>query len=145
MSLADRRLCHTLTAEHGTDGRFGWQSALEFLRSQHREKDVYKRQSNGSPLFFPVNFVNRYSEFIRLFRLSEMYLTKNSKVVLGLSGGAPDSVRCARLVRCELAALGIRRRCTNKKHQTVRWCTGLSGESSATNSSLSGKGYAAYD
>lgn len=38
--------------------------------------------SNGSPLFFPVNFVNRYSEFIRLFRLSEMYLTKNSKVVL---------------------------------------------------------------
>lgn len=27
MSLADRRLCHTLTAEHGTDGRFGWQSA----------------------------------------------------------------------------------------------------------------------
>ena len=28
MSLADRRLCHTLTAEHGTDGRFGWQSAL---------------------------------------------------------------------------------------------------------------------
>ena len=29
MSLADRRLCHTLTAEHGTDGRFGWQSATE--------------------------------------------------------------------------------------------------------------------
>ena len=28
MSLADRRLCHTLTAEHGTDGRFGWQSAV---------------------------------------------------------------------------------------------------------------------
>lgn len=28
MSLADRRLCHTLTAEHGTDGRFGWQSAI---------------------------------------------------------------------------------------------------------------------
>ena len=27
MSLADRRLCHTLTAERGTDGRFGWQSA----------------------------------------------------------------------------------------------------------------------
>ena len=25
--MADRRLCHTLTAEHGTDGRFGWQSA----------------------------------------------------------------------------------------------------------------------
>ena len=28
LSLADRRLCHTLTAEHGTDGRFGWQSAF---------------------------------------------------------------------------------------------------------------------
>jgi len=28
LSLADRRLCHTLTAEHGTDGRFGWQSAV---------------------------------------------------------------------------------------------------------------------
>ena len=30
MSLADRRLCHTLTAEHGTDGRFGWQSAEKY-------------------------------------------------------------------------------------------------------------------
>lgn len=30
MSLADRRLCHTLTAEHGTDGRFGWQSAIGY-------------------------------------------------------------------------------------------------------------------
>jgi hypothetical protein len=47
----------------------------------------------------------------------------------GLSGGAPDSVRCARLVRGELAAaLGIRRRRTAIIHRTVRWCTGLSGE-----------------
>jgi hypothetical protein len=38
----------------------------------------------------------------------------------------------------ELAALGIRRRRTTIIHRTVRWCTGLSGESSATNSSLSG-------
>jgi hypothetical protein len=38
----------------------------------------------------------------------------------------------------ELAALGIRRRRTAKNHRTVRWCTGLSGESSAANSSLSG-------
>jgi hypothetical protein len=38
----------------------------------------------------------------------------------------------------ELAALGIRRRHTAKNHWTVRWCTGLSGESSTTNSSLSG-------
>jgi hypothetical protein len=56
----------------------------------------------------------------------------------GLSGGAPDSVRCARLVRGELAALGIQRRRTTIIHRTVRWCTGLSGESSAANSSLSG-------
>lgn len=33
MSLADRRLCHTLTAEHGTDGRFGWQSAIWFTNT----------------------------------------------------------------------------------------------------------------
>jgi hypothetical protein len=56
----------------------------------------------------------------------------------GLSGGAPDSVRCARLVSGENAALGIRRWRTAIIHRTVRWCTGLSGESSAANSSLSG-------
>jgi len=33
--LADRRLCHTLTAEHGTDGRFGWQSALCCTQEKH--------------------------------------------------------------------------------------------------------------
>jgi hypothetical protein len=38
----------------------------------------------------------------------------------------------------ELAALGIRRWCTAKNHWTVRWCTRLSGESSAAISSLSG-------
>jgi hypothetical protein len=57
----------------------------------------------------------------------------------GLSGGAPDSVRCARLVSGESAALGNRRWCTTIIHRTVRWCTGLSGESSVVNSSLSGK------
>jgi hypothetical protein len=46
----------------------------------------------------------------------------------GLSGGAPDSVQCARLVSDESVALGNRRRRTAKNHQTVRWCTGLSGE-----------------
>ena len=56
----------------------------------------------------------------------------------GPSGGAPDSVRCARLVRGELIALGIRRQRTTIIHRTVRWCIGLSGESSMTNSSLSG-------
>jgi hypothetical protein len=56
----------------------------------------------------------------------------------GLSGGAPDSVRCARLVRGELATLGIRRWRTTIIHRTVRWCTGLFGGSSAANSLLSG-------
>jgi hypothetical protein len=46
----------------------------------------------------------------------------------GLSGGAPDSVRCARLVRGELATLRIRRRRTTIIHRTLRWCTRLSGE-----------------
>jgi hypothetical protein len=46
----------------------------------------------------------------------------------GLSGGAPDSVWCARLVRGEFAALGFRRWSTAIIHRTVRWCTELSGE-----------------
>jgi hypothetical protein len=59
---------------------------------------------------------------------------------IGLSGGAPDSVRCVRLVNGEVASLGNRRSCTTIIHRTVRWCTGLSSESSATNSPLSGNG-----
>jgi hypothetical protein len=38
----------------------------------------------------------------------------------GLSGGAPDSVRCARLVSGESVALRNRWRCTAIIHQTVR-------------------------
>jgi hypothetical protein len=45
----------------------------------------------------------------------------------GLSGGAPDSVRCARTSLGEQSALGTQRRCTAINHRTVRWCTGLSG------------------
>jgi hypothetical protein len=56
----------------------------------------------------------------------------------GLSGAASNSVQCARLVRGELAALGIRRRRTTIIHRTVRWSTGLSGGSSEANSLLSG-------
>jgi hypothetical protein len=56
----------------------------------------------------------------------------------GLFGGAPDSVRCARPVSGEQAALGTRRRRTAIIHRTVRRCTGLSGESSAAKLSLSG-------
>jgi hypothetical protein len=39
----------------------------------------------------------------------------------------------------ELAALGTRRRRTDKNHRTIRWCTRLSGESSAANSPPLGK------
>ena len=46
----------------------------------------------------------------------------------GLSGGAPDSVRCARLVAVNWLLSGLQRRCTTINHRTVRWCTGLSGE-----------------
>ena len=38
----------------------------------------------------------------------------------GLSGGAPDSVRCARLPRAKWPLSGIRRRRTAKIHRTVR-------------------------
>jgi hypothetical protein len=63
----------------------------------------------------------------------EKELAMWSKLQLGLahqtvSDGAPDSVRCARLVRGELAALEFRRRRTTIIHRTVRWCTRLSGE-----------------
>jgi hypothetical protein len=44
------------------------------------------------------------------------------------SGGAPDSVRCARLSGSEHAALGKTQRRTTIIHRTVWWCTGLSGE-----------------
>jgi hypothetical protein len=56
----------------------------------------------------------------------------------GLSGGAPDSVRCPRLADVEPTALGNRWSCMTINHRTVRWCTGLSSESSTTNSSFSG-------
>jgi hypothetical protein len=62
---------------------------------------------------------------------------KELAVLLGL--GAPDNVRCARTSLGEQAALGTRRRRTTTIHRTVRWCTGLFGESSAAKSSLSEK------
>jgi hypothetical protein len=46
----------------------------------------------------------------------------------GLFGGAPDSVRCARLASGEPATLGKTQRRTTIIHRTVRWCTGLSCE-----------------
>jgi hypothetical protein len=49
----------------------------------------------------------------------------------GLSGGAPDSVRCARSASGEQATLGKNRPRRAIIHRTVRWCTGLSGEPTA--------------
>jgi hypothetical protein len=46
----------------------------------------------------------------------------------GLSGGAPDSVRCARLATVNWLLSGSDQRRTAINHRTVRWCTGLSGE-----------------
>jgi hypothetical protein len=57
-----------------------------------------------------------------------------SQLLLGL--GAPDSVRCARRVQGEPAALGTRRRRTAIIHRTVRWCTGLSGEPTAASATV---------
>jgi hypothetical protein len=54
----------------------------------------------------------------------------------GLSGGALDSVRCARLASGELAALGSFWRRTTIIHRTVRWCTGLSGEPTAASATV---------
>jgi hypothetical protein len=57
--------------------------------------------------------------------------TSSSLWRTGLSGGAPDSVRCPGWPGSELAALGNRRGDVAINHQTVRWCTGLSGEPKA--------------
>jgi hypothetical protein len=53
-----------------------------------------------------------------------------------LSGGAPDSVRSARLDSGEQAALGRIWQRTTIIHRTVRWCTGLSGEPMAASATV---------
>jgi hypothetical protein len=47
---------------------------------------------------------------------------------IGLSCGAPDCVRCARLALANWLLSGLRQRRMAINHRTVRWCTGLSGE-----------------
>jgi hypothetical protein len=54
----------------------------------------------------------------------------------GLSGGAPDSVWCARLNSGEQAALGKTWRRTAIIHRTVQWCTGLSSEPTAASTTV---------
>jgi hypothetical protein len=55
----------------------------------------------------------------------------------GLSGDAPDSVRCARLALVKRPLSGIHRRRTAIIHRTVRWCTGLSGEPTSVEPTVS--------
>lgn len=55
--MADRRLCHTLTAEHGTDGRFGWQSA--------------------TGMFGPNDHINREQMVVMMYRYAQ-YLGVNT-------------------------------------------------------------------
>jgi hypothetical protein len=52
----------------------------------------------------------------------------------GLSGGAPDSVRCARLALVKRLLSGIRRRRTAIIHRTVRWANGRLRQWSAAQS-----------
>jgi hypothetical protein len=54
----------------------------------------------------------------------------------GLSGGAPDSVRCARPDSGELATLRKLWRRTAIIHRTVWWCTRLSGEPTAASTTV---------
>jgi hypothetical protein len=53
-----------------------------------------------------------------------------------VSGGAPSSVRCARLASGELDALGSFWRRTALIHRTVQWCTELSGEPTITSATV---------
>jgi hypothetical protein len=104
--------------------------------------------SRLSELFLNTNIVYlsaRKSAKKRKLELEKSWLN-TTKTSSGL--GTPDSVRCPRLTDGEPAALGKRRSDATINHLTVRWYTGLSGESSplvpapdssTTNSSLSGK------
>jgi hypothetical protein len=55
---------------------------------------------------------------------------------IGLSGGAPDSVRCAKMALANWPLSRIRRRRTATIHRTIRWCTGLSGEPTAASATV---------
>jgi hypothetical protein len=76
-----------------------------------------------------MRYVSRLSTLVWVLILSLVWHT-------GLSGGAPDSVRCARLASGELAALGRIWRRTTIIHRTVRWCTGLSSEPTAASATV---------
>jgi hypothetical protein len=54
-----------------------------------------------------------------------------------LSGGAPDSVQCARLSPVKRPLSGNVWRRTTIIHRTVRWCTGLSSEPTVASATIS--------
>jgi hypothetical protein len=78
----------------------------------------------------------RNREKKRTKRLGSVQPNLCSVLHTGLSGGAPDSVRCARLDSGEQAALGRIWRHTAIIHRTVRWCTRLSGEPTAASATV---------
>jgi hypothetical protein len=61
-------------------------------------------------------------------RLCSVWVHRTVRWCTELFGGAPDSVRCARLALVKRPLSGFRRWRTAKNHRTVWWCTGLSGE-----------------
>lgn len=91
MSLADRRLCHTLTAEHGTDGRFGWQSAYGI----------------GTYLM-KINIINKVMKFIGGISY-EAFLTHHVTICLFIKFVPADATVMMRVILliAILAATGI--------------------------------------
>jgi hypothetical protein len=61
-------------------------------------------------------------------RLCVVWVHRTVRWCTGLSGGAPDSVWCARLATVNWLLSGSDQRRMAINHRTVRWCTGLSGE-----------------
>jgi hypothetical protein len=108
------------------------------VRSANQGKRYVSRLGE---LFLCTNMVIQVPETVTKEKERKREKQPNFSLVwhTGLSGGAPDSVRCTRLISSEKATLGFRRRRMTIIHRTVRWCTGLPGESSAMNSSSSGK------
>jgi hypothetical protein len=82
------------------------------LSARNREKKRTKRLGSVQPILYSVWHI-------------------------GLSGGAPDSVRCARLDSGEQATLGRIWWHTVIIHWTVRWCTRLPGEPTAASATVS--------
>jgi hypothetical protein len=84
-------------------------------------------------------------EMARAAKVCSFWVHRTVRWCTGLSGGAPDNVRCARLALVNRLLSGLRRRCTAIIHRTVRWCTGLSGGPFTGELVALGKSSATYD